>query len=42
LFERRDAVFELPAPVVPVGVRDVVPEAAPGGMELFEKLEALA
>ena len=36
LFERRDAVFELPAPVVPVSVRHVRPEAAPGGFEFFQ------
>ena len=31
-----DAVFELPVPVVPVGISDVVPKAAPGGMEFFQ------
>ena len=41
LFQRRDAVLELPVPVVPVGIGNVVPEAAPGRMELFEKLESL-
>ena len=39
LFERGDAVFELPMPVVPVGVGNIAPEAAPGGCELFQGVQ---
>ena len=35
LLHRRDAVLELPFPVVPVGVRNIAPQTASGGMELF-------
>ncbi len=41
LFRRRDAVFELPAPVVPLGIRNVAPEAAPGGAKLLQTLESV-
>ena len=41
LFQRGDAVLELPAVVVPVRVGDVAPEAAPSGVELFQLSELL-
>ena len=42
LFRRRYPVFELPAPVVPVGVGNIMPETAPGGVEFLQKLELVA
>ena len=42
LFRRGDAVFELPAPVVPVGVGNVMPETAAGGVKFLQKLESVA
>ena len=41
LLDGRDAMLELPLPVVPLRVGDVRPRAAPGGVELFECLEVL-
>src|ERR1051325_8192961 len=41
LFPRTDAVLELPAPVIPIAVRHVAPEATTGGTELFQKLRSL-
>ena len=40
LLQGGDAVFELPAPVVPVGFGDIGPKAAAGGMEFFEGIQA--
>ena len=37
LLRRCDAVFELPAPVIPIGVGNIVPEAAPGGVKFLER-----
>ena len=42
LLHRGDAVLELPAPVVPVGVGNVAPEAASGGLEFFQGLKRTA
>jgi hypothetical protein len=41
LLRRGDAVFELPAPVVPVGIGNIVPEAAAGGVEFLQRLESV-
>ena len=41
LLRRGDAVFQLPAPVVPVGVGNVVPETASGGVEFFQSLKTV-
>ena len=35
LFDGGDAVFELPAPIVPIGIGNVVSEAASGGFEFL-------
>ena len=35
LLGRRDAMFELPTPVLPVGVRNVMPETAAGGAKFL-------
>ena len=40
LFQGSDAMFELPAPVVPVAFGDIGPEPASGGVELFEGIQA--
>ena len=42
LLRRGDAVFELPAPVVPVGIGNVVPEAAAGGVKFLQKSDSVA
>ncbi len=39
LLDRGDAVLELPAPVIPILVGNVAPEAAAGGTKLFEGIQ---
>jgi len=39
LFDGGDAMFELPAPVVPVGVSHFRPKAASGRFEFFQRTE---
>ena len=40
LLDRGDAVLQLPVPVVPVGVRNVVPETPTGGFGISSRFEA--
>ena len=39
LFQRSDAVFELPPPIVPIRFADIGPETPSGRMEFFEGLK---
>jgi hypothetical protein len=32
-------MLQLPAPIIPIGIRNIVPEAAAGGAEFLQRLE---
>src|ERR1035438_2920209 len=41
LLRRGDAMFKLPMPVVPIGIGNIAPKAAAGGVEFLQKLESV-
>jgi hypothetical protein len=41
LLRRGDAMFELPAPIVPISVGNIAPKAATGGVKFLQALESV-